>query len=263
MRRRSYDGGTAMSTTSWAISDIREGRRRTRAAPRPWPGRAQPRRARRGPARRLRRRPRRWSPRRCTTRDARHCSPQSCVPLPARHPGPSPSASASAAASADASAAVSARARPMIAPPRRAAPSDSTNPIDDDGDHENRHAPALGAPSLLAHRSTRMVADACRSGSGNSTPTSGRFVRVVVLHGDGDLVADSRASCRRRPSRPGGVRRAARAAAPGSRSTLAARAASRAAWTTPIWSRTTSPTWMTARAASTISGSRKANSTVA
>ena len=136
-------------------------------------------------------------------------------------------------------------------------------PDHDDGDHEDRDAAALGARSRrrspLDPHGRRRVQVGIREQHADE-----RQVRDgVVLHGDGDLVAHMPGERRRRRSRPGGVRCAARAAAPGSRSTLAARAASRAAWTTPIWSRTTSPTWMTARAASTISGSRKANSTVA
>ncbi len=181
MRRRSYDDGSRdvdyfLSLRFRAVSDIRGGRSRTRAAPRPWPGLAPRRRARQGRPRRPRRQLRRWCPRRCTTPDARHCSPPWRGPRRCAARAPSPSASASAAASADASAALSARARPMTAPPRRAAPSDSTPPDDDDRDHENRHAAPLGTRPLLAHRSTRMVADACRSGSGKSTPTSGRSV---------------------------------------------------------------------------------------
>ena len=88
---------------------------------------------------------------------------------------PSPSASRSAAASAVASAAASARARPTSALPRRA---DARRQHQTDDDHR-QHDDADTSPLGTCHRSTRMTEVACKSGSGNRTPTKGRSVTDV------------------------------------------------------------------------------------
>src|SRR5262249_15013696 len=97
-------------------------------------------------------------------------------------------------------------------------------------DHDRHELDGNRAP-LAAHRSTRIDTRACSSGSGNNGPTRGRFVTDRY---DTSTVIGSPTRCRSptSTSAPRSVRRAARSARPGSRSTLAARAASRAAWTT-------------------------------
>ena len=153
--------------------------------------------------------------------------------------------------------------RPTSAPPSRAAPSDSANPSTRTATMTIVTPPlarhAIRARSPLDPHGRRRVQVGIREQHADQRQVGDR----VVLHRDADLAAQLRAARRRRRSHPGSLRCAARAAAPGSGSTLAARAASRAACTTPIWSRTTSPTWMTASTASTTSGSTNANSTVA
>src|SRR4029079_5369198 len=99
------------------------------------------------------------------------------------------------------------------------------------GEHQHADRAEFARPTV--HFSTRMVALACNSGSANSAPTSGRSVTDVYR----TVTVTSPPIFGRAPTStlaPGSVRRAARTARPLSGSTLAARAASRAACTTPI-----------------------------